>query len=1080
MLHAKDYYEHQLPDGMNFYEFFGIPSPKVNKGGHKVRPQAAPETHIITLQGLDEHIEPEPDNETRVIRWRGENMTKPLVKTYLRDMDSGNVYTHDHEGNQRPAAPTEDELGVEFQVTQRAKAPRQQAPKVGERDQKIATALEHPETFVGTRVLKKFYEDGVDKGDYWGTVQSTYLDGDTDDDNRHLWRIGYDDDDGWDEFDMRDLIHYCIDKFVTPIDWDPSKAYTQDGAPTQSETLATAPEPQSKRDIFRGRADPYAQIPQSDFDITIPRNVVWPPSHVKSSSDGYYVTHEDHFQSMCDKVGIYPHHRKLYMNWLGVHFGPNSQFAPGNTLGARFLVPWEGDSRKRRPKLRNGIRLPIPAGPSWMQYLAEYDRKQSDANGDRVISKLCRAAEGEAMLRAYEMSKAKHEDYHGGSIETVNRAEHSHTDPSTFKQLYERSCDSSYGVTAEQWSAHMQEQGVKVTTADIQPWVDKATGSVREPRGVREALAMPDRKSWQAAIDVELGQMDKLKVFSESMTEEEARARGGVGKPTPLRMLLTYKQTPTGALCRHKGRLVLCGHSRYLQRGRDFFNTYSATPNMATSRVACFLVAQGWKRIAFDITTAYLQAEVKEGEQQIVIPDPPEYDKAGNRLVKLMQKWQYGHPLACKNFIRTRNDFYTGPKFNTGPATALAKIKPVDLAGKVKLGEDGDFHVEQSLADKIWAGIPGHDYWVSRIAANDGSTYLFRHHRKDGSCTKAMMVAFIDDADLVGECQADLDIIRDLTQAQWGIKGCDSEFMLGLVRKISDDGKTVTVSMPGYVENMYREYVTTENGCNKRIPETPMPPDTYITKATVDPTDKDAAARRPLYASVVGSLLWSARNVYCECAVGVNMLCRQMAAPSEEALRCALHMVAYQYGARHQGIRYRRVDAPELVGYYDASNKLDPIDGKAMAGHVIFLGHGPVEWRAQRLPHVGQSAQHNEYMELARATKAAVYLRQFIAEMGFDDWIKDPTVLLGDNDAATKLAREDIVSLGNRFYSKDIHYGKEQQTLGNIDARRVPTDDNLADTCTKCLPGPKIAHLVPTMKGLTEQGIPPAPPAPRD
>lgn len=210
------------------------------------------------------------------------------------------------------------------------------------------------------------------------------------------------------------------------------------------------------------------------------------------------------------------------------------------------------------------------------------------------------------------------------------------------------------------------------------------------------------------------------------------------------------------------------------------------------------------------------------------------------------------------------------------------------------------------------------------------------------------------------------------------------------------------------------------------------------------------------------------------------MLCRQMAAPSEEALRCALHMVAYQYGARHQGIRYRRVDTPELVGYYDASNKLDPIDGKAMAGHIIFLGHGPVEWRAQRLPHVGQSAQHNEYMELARATKAAVYLRQFIAEMGFDDWIKDATVLLGDNDAATKLAHEDIVSLGNRFYSKDIHYGKEQQTLGNIDARRVPTDDNLADTCTKCLSGPKIAHLVPTMKGLTEQGIPPAPPAPRD
>ena len=111
---------------------------------------------------------------------------------------------------------------------------------------------------------------------------------------------------------------------------------------------------------------------------------------------------------------------------------------------------------------------------------------------------------------------------------------------------------------------------------------------------------------------------------------------------------------------------------------------------------------------------------------------------------------------------------------------------------------------------------------------------------------------------------------------------------------------------------------------------------------------------------------------------------------------------------------------------------------------------------------------------------ATVWLRQMLTEMGFGHWVTEPTVLLGDNDAATTLANEDIVSLGNRFYTKDIHYGKEQTSLGNVAPRRVPTDDNLADGQTKCLGGPKIASHVPQIKGLTKEGIPPAPPALRD
>jgi hypothetical protein len=1043
----------------------------------------------------------EPDVEHRTIRWRGENMGKPLVRTYLRDKDSGKVYTHDAEGEFDRTNPSKDEIGpepelshVESQVDQRARAPIKRKPStLTEREIEIQNAEKHPEIYHGTRILKKFTQDGRDFGDFEGMITNSYRDPEYLEGTKWLWRVEYDEDDGIDEFDLEDLQHYVFDRYVTPKGWDADKAYKRGEVAPPKTTGGVHPAPnrrnktnsdndgakQPEQDHLRGKTDPYSRVTAADLDISKPRDVIWPPKHVKQSSGGLYTTQADNFVDLCDKLGLFPHHRRLYVNWLGKHYGPNATIAPGNTLGARFLVPWEG-GKKRRPKLRDGIRFPVPEGASWMQWLHEYDRKQVDHNAERVILNLARATEREAAAHAYAQSSTSCDDYHGGALYTINAANHDPSEPATYKQLLERSSDRAFGVTPTAWVEYMSSQGHKVNASDILPYVDHKTGSIREPRSIKDAMTRPDWPEWKKAIGVEVGQIEKLGVFTKPMSEQCARDEGGIGKPTPLRNILTYKTDGQNRLTRFKSRLVLCGHSKFLQRGRDFFNTYSATPNLTTSRLICFLAAQGWTRLCYDLTTAYLHSPVKDGESQIVIPDPPVRDKQGRLLVCRMLKWQYGHPKSCRRYVQTRNEFYTGEKFNTGPARALIGLSPTERAGKITLGEDGEYHVQKSLYDQVWDGIPNKDYTVSRVAGGDGGLYLFRHHHADGTMDRSFMVCHVDDCDTVGENVKDLEYIKACSKAKFGIKEVNASHMLGLNRILSKDGKTVTVSMEGYVEEMYREHITKENGCNRRIPDTPMPPGTFLSKASVDPTDTGAAARKTAFLKAVGSIAWATRNCFPECAVGVNMMSRQMLAPSEEAMKCAYHMIAYMYGARHQGIVYRKVETPTFIGYYDASNKPDPVDGKAMAGHVLFLGHSPLEWRAQRLPHVGQSAQHNEYMELSRACKATIWLRQLLTEMGFGSWIKEPTVLLGDNDAATTLAHEDIVSLGNRFYTKDIHYSKEQIKNGNIDARRVPTDDNLADGCTKCLDGTVTAVHVPRIKALIPSGIPPAPPARRE
>jgi hypothetical protein len=160
---------------------------------------------------------------------------------------------------------------------------------------------------------------------------------------------------------------------------------------------------------------------------------------------------------------------------------------------------------------------------------------------------------------------------------------------------------------------------------------------------------------------------------------------------------------------------------------------------------------------------------------------------------------------------------------------------------------------------------------------------------------------------------------------------------------------------------------------------------------------------------------------------------------------------------------------------------------------VIFIGGGPIEWRSWRIQHAGLSAQHNEYSALAVVSQAVTWLRALMEDMGLtaeiddprardgrdvasltadpehdlrvtispaqrrrDDfgnlgWTNAPTPTLGDNNAAVNLARENLLTVQNRFYSRLCHYAKEAYEQRRTKPLYTPTDDNLGDGFTKAV-----------------------------
>ena len=221
------------------------------------------------------------------------------------------------------------------------------------------------------------------------------------------------------------------------------------------------------------------------------------------------------------------------------------------------------------------------------------------------------------------------------------------------------------------------------------------------------------------------------------------------------------------------------------------------------------------------------------------------------------------------------------------------------------------------------------------------------------------------------------------------------------------------------------------------------------------------------------------RMIFPECAIILHYLCRMMSAPTQEAWDAAIYCLAYMYGQRDRGLMLPRYDGtPVLRAYVDASNKRDMADtGKAVGGHMVFLGNAPIEWTCSKNPHVGQSAQHNEYQALSACAKAVTFYRLLLTEMGLQSWVgPNPTVVSVDNTAAEILATEDLVNPANRFYEEDTHYVKEAVEKGYVDPRHEPTATNVADLMTKCVTRAVFDSLIGHVTGHA-RSLPPEPEA---
>ena len=144
-----------------------------------------------------------------------------------------------------------------------------------------------------------------------------------------------------------------------------------------------------------------------------------------------------------------------------------------------------------------------------------------------------------------------------------------------------------------------------------------------------------------------------------------------------------------------------------------------------------------------------------------------------------------------------------------------------------------------------------------------------------------------------------------------------------------------------------------------------------------------------------------------------------------------------------------------MKGYTDSDFQGDPDDRKSTSGYVFTLNGGAVSWRCSKQGSTADSTTEAEFIAASEAAKEAVWIKNFVTELGIVPSSADSIPLYCDNNGAIAQAKEP------RAHSKSKHVERKYRVIREIIDRKdivvlkIQGEDNIADPFTKALP-PKL------------------------
>eukprot|EP00253_Pinus_taeda_P004620 PITA_04620 len=127
------------------------------------------------------------------------------------------------------------------------------------------------------------------------------------------------------------------------------------------------------------------------------------------------------------------------------------------------------------------------------------------------------------------------------------------------------------------------------------------------------------------------------------------------------------------------------------------------------------------------------------------------------------------------------------------------------------------------------------------------------------------------------------------------------------------------------------------------------------------------------------------------------------------------------------------------------------------AKRILRYVRGPITWACKKQAAISLSSAEVEYCGAVEASKEALWLRQILSELGFEQ--QHPTTLWCDNQSAIQLCKDPVQHQRSKHIELHMHFIRKLIHDHVLEVQYCSTDDQVADIFTKALTEAKFTKL---------------------
>ncbi|KAL0439619.1 UNVERIFIED_CONTAM: Secreted RxLR effector protein [Sesamum latifolium] len=267
----------------------------------------------------------------------------------------------------------------------------------------------------------------------------------------------------------------------------------------------------------------------------------------------------------------------------------------------------------------------------------------------------------------------------------------------------------------------------------------------------------------------------------------------------------------------------------------------------------------------------------------------------------------------------------------------------------------------------------------------------------------AYLMLYVDDILLIGN---DVKILGDIIawfSTQFSMKDMgEASYILGIKIYRDRSRKMLGLTQSSYIKKVWKRFKM-EHSKRGLLP---MRYGVKLSKKQSPKTDEELKKMSNIpYASAVGSIQHAVQCTRPDIAYALSLTSRYQACAGVAHWGPDKSILKYLKRTEDMFLIY---GGGELIqeGYSDASFQSDDDDAKSQLGFVFKLNGGVVVWKSSKKDTTADSTTEVEYITALEAAKEAVWMKNYIQELGVVPSIAEPLVIFCDNNGAIAQAKE--------------------------------------------------------------------------